>query len=96
MMFFHYITYMATPLQENPAPMVMKFTVLPQNNSPWGGLGGMKFTVSCLLTLQMLHTNLVKIGPVVLEKMMLMDNHIIKFPIPYNSCSNLQYNMYYM
>ena len=33
--------------------------------------GVMEFTISCLLTPQMLHANLVKIGPVVLEKKML-------------------------
>ena len=32
----------------------------------------MKFIISCLLTLQMLHTKFGKIGPVVLEKKMLM------------------------
>ena len=31
-------------------------------------VGVMKFTISCLLTLQTLHTNLVKIDPVVLGK----------------------------
>ena len=34
----------------------------------------MKFKISCLLTLKMLHTNLVKIGPVVSEKKMLTDD----------------------
>ena len=49
------------------------FHFLPQNLSPLD-VGAMKFTISCLLTLQMLHTNLVKIGPVVLVKKMLTDD----------------------
>ena len=40
---------------------------LHQITSPWGG-GVMKFTISCLLILQMLHT---KFSPVVFEKKML-------------------------
>ena len=34
----------------------------------------MKFIIAHLVTLQMLHINLVKIGPEVLEKKMLKDN----------------------
>ena len=36
--------------------------------------GVMKFTISCILPLMMWHTNLVKIGPVVLEEMLMHDN----------------------
>ena len=47
---------------------------LPQNYLPLEWDGVMKFIIFCLLTLQMLHTNLVKIGPVVLENKFLMDD----------------------
>ena len=54
----------------------VKKTILPNLSSSL--LRSLKFTISCLLTLQMLHStyclNLVKIGPVVLEKKMLMDD----------------------
>ena len=41
----------------------------------------MKFTISCLLTLQMLHTNLVKIGPVVHENMLTVTDDDGRQPI---------------
>ena len=45
------------------------YTFYPKITSPLGGWGVMKCIISCLLTLQMLYIpNLVKIGPVVIEK----------------------------
>ena len=49
------------------------YTFYPQITSPWGG-GVMKFTISCLLPYRCYIPNLVKIGPVVLEKTMLTDD----------------------
>ena len=46
------------------------FTLLPRNYFLLGW-GVMTITITCLLTLQMLHTKLVKIGPAVFEKKML-------------------------
>ena len=50
------------------------YTFHPRITSSWGGVGGMKFTISCLLTLQMLLTKFAKIGPVILEKKMLQND----------------------
>ena len=52
----------------------MIFRFFPPDGRPGGGGGGgaLKFIISGLRTLQMLYTKLVKIGPVVLEKKMLI------------------------
>ena len=58
------------PGGENIFKKYINFTLFPPKiTSPWDGGGGMKFTISSPLILQMLHIlNLVKIGPEVVEK----------------------------
>ena len=71
----HYYTLsLCEPCSELEKKILKKdidFTQFTQNYLCLAGGGGMKFTISCFLTLQMLYTNMVKIGPVVFKKKML-------------------------
>ena len=66
-------SYLCPGVERNISKYINQFTPSPQNYFSLGGV--MKFTNSCLLTLQMLNTNLnlVKIAPGILKKMLSHD-----------------------
>ena len=67
---YHY--YILSLSEPCPGEEKHQFYIFTQKLPPLGvGVGGMKFTVLCLLTLQMVHTKFGKNCPLVLKKDML-------------------------
>ena len=79
-----------TLILSKPCPQIEKkifkeihqfYSLTPKITSPWSGGGVMKFTIFCFfLPYRSYISNLVKIGPVVLVKKILMHDGVIKYP----------------